>query len=346
MSETESKTKPASPRKLQKQRTEGVVPLVADVAALLSAGLSLATLAFMLPITMQYIWDTILVVELATSLPFAEAVNVATRNVARLLSLIILPVLAVSIGASVITAIIYNKGFVFSLKPITPNAGRMSPVMGFTRIFGKRSIIETGVNFARLFVWFGFVAVVVTSYLPDVIQASYCGSRCAVEMAFQILIWMIVGAVVLLLISSGFEMILQKSLFLGEQRMTESEVKKEAKEMAGSPEVKKEQRRLRQEALEGAEASSVDKANMCFYWKECAVAIRYHPTLAPVPRVSAKSRSIDKSHALRARVKENGFRELESQDIIETCISTQVGGMINEEGQRALVEGLTAMFAR
>ena len=127
--------------------------------------------------------------------------------------------------------------------------------------------------------------------------------------------------------------------------MTQSESKQEAKEMGGSQEVKQEQRRLRNEAMEGAEASSIDKANMCFFWKDSCVAIRYHPKLAPVPRVAAKAKSKAKSEKLRKVIRENGFREVESLAVVETCINTPIGNAIDKAGQTALVEGLTTMFS-
>lgn len=344
MSGSESKNKPASQKKLNRKRREGSIPIVADVAALLTSALLLIVTSALASYFYERLIATFQVIERAMTMPFIEAVNIALSDIATLLALAVIPLVGAAILISVLTTIIYNGGILFSLNPISPKFDRMSPVTGFGRMFGRRSFIETGVAATRLLLWFGASGILVWRYYADAFEGAYCGSSCLVEIGFSLLIWLMLGAFLLFVVSSILEMILQKNIFLHEQRMTDSEVKKEAKEMSGSPEVKKEQRRLRQELADVADSIGPDKANMLFYWEDRCVALRYHPELAPVPKLSAKATSRVAMLALRERVERNGFRTLEHEDVVLTCIKTPLGSAINTLGQHALIDGMSKMF--
>jgi len=344
MSSSESKSKPASQRKLKRKREEGSVPLVADVSALMTAAILLPILAALMPYVYARLTATFEIMEQAMVMDFVDAVNLATRDIAILMALAIIPLVGAAILISVMTTILYNGGIIFSMKSITPQFERMSPVKGFGRMFGRRSFIETGVAAARLTIWFGFAAILMWQFSGDVFEGSFCGASCLSAIGSHLIVWLALGALLLFLVSSVLEMILQQNIFLHEQRMTASEVKKEGKEMSGSPEVKREQRRLRQEMAEGADSIGIDKANMGFFWKDQFIAIRYHPQLAPIPRVSAKSKSRKKSLAMRTQLEANGFRAIEHDGVIEACFKVPPGGAIGVQGQPALIDGMTIMF--
>lgn len=344
MSETEAKELPASARKLAKQREEGSVPQVAEVAGLLSASVALIVTVVVLVTVVSRLGANFSVVTRAINLPFDEAFDLTTRRVFIQLGLVVLPIALTGIVVSILTAIIYNKGVLFAMKPVLPDMKRISPAAGLKRMFGRRTQIETITAFTRIGLWLGFAIIAVYIMISDILRLHYCGVTCTIMVGQVIVLRLVIGAVIFLIVSAGIEIIVQKTVFLHEQRMTKSEAKREAKDQMGSPEVRNERRRLQRETAQSADASTVDRANMCFYWQDTCVAIRYHPKLAPVPRLTGKAKTAEKSRILRDRVAANGFNELEHRTLVELAIRTPIGNPIDERAHQALIEGLTQMF--
>jgi len=147
-----------------------------------------------------------------------------------------------------------------------------------------------------------------------------------------------------LIVSAGIESLVQKFVFLHEQRMTNTEVKRENKEQQGSPELRKERNRLRQEAREGGEASTINHANMCFYWKERSIAVRYHPEHAKVPMVTGRANSPVKCASLVKQVKDNGYPSLEHQGVVEAAFKIPPGSPMGEETHDQLIDALQKLY--
>jgi len=88
---------------------------------------------------------------------------------------------------------------------------------------------------------------------------------------------------------SIFDMVIQRLLFMRDQRMTKDEVKREYKETEGSPEVKQRQRELFRELSNRSAKFSFDDASAVIVNPvHYAVALVYLPGRVPVPVVSAK----------------------------------------------------------
>lgn len=344
MSDTETKKHEASDQKLQKQREDGNVANVSEISSVIGTIFSLTLLIAMLPMIYERLTAAFDLPLVAYDRPLNHAVNTAFPAALSALALAVAPiVVGASIGA-IMTSLIYNKGVVFSAKPLEPKLERISPVAGFKRMFGKRTWVEMGTTLVRLSLWFGASAAIVFYVFGALFEIDACAETCAPEIVLFVLKRLIAILLILLIITALTEMLIQKTLFLGEQKMTDTEVKKEQKDNFGSNEVRQERNRIRQEDGEAAEATGAEKANMCFYFGDVSIAIRYHPDHAKEPKIAAKATTAEKSAELQAEIKQYGFQSMEHEALVTALKACPVGSGVPEAAYEALIDGLKQMF--
>lgn len=344
MSSTESKKHAASDQKLEKQRDEGNVANVSEISGVVGTFFSLLLLMALSPQVYARLAASFELPARAYERPLNHAVNDVFPAIMGGLALAVAPIIVGASLGAILTSLIYNKGVVFATKPIAPKLDRISPVAGFKRMFGKRTWVELAATLVRLTLWFGAAGAVIWSVFDALLNMDQCAEYCAGDIVIYLLLRLIVILLVLLVITAFVEMIIQKKLFLSEQKMTDTEVKKEQKDNFGSNEVRQERNRIRQEDSEAAESSGVDLANMCFYYGDKSIAIRYHPEHAKVPKLTAKAGTAEKAAKLRKKVIDNGFAELEHQALVEAVLSTPVGSTIPPSAHEALVDAVKKMF--
>lgn len=325
MSDTEAKTKKASARKLRKLRQDGMVASSAETAGYLAVASGLGIFLALFGSMIRSIYEMFEVTQTAMALPFGDAVRAVSADIAWRLFKIVAPVAGAAVCVAIVVSILFNGGLPISTKPLAPQIDRISPVSGLKRIYGRRGWIETATAFVRMSVWLVFVALVALIWLPRFAGAVQCGFACQIQTALPGLWLMAIGLIIVLLLSAGAEMMVQKSLFLFEQMMTESETKQERKESFGDPGIRAERRRRMREDPPDQNAVGVEKANICFYSKGQAVAIRYHPQQASTPRVSARleGRAVAQ---FQDRLRGGGLPVVESDRLVKGCWGIEPGG--------------------
>jgi len=343
---TEAKKHQASDQKLSKQREEGSVANVAEISNIGGTIVGIICLIALIPRIYDHLAVAFEAPILTYEHSFNQAVNSAFSSVGMALALAIAPLIVSASAASILTSLIYNKGVVFSMKPITPKLDRISIPAGFKRMFGRRTWVEVGISVLRIGACIVASAVTISFFFAALFKLDYCGTVCVVDLSLLLVKRLITIILVLLIITVLAEMIIQKNLFMHEQRMTDSEVKKEQKDNFGSNEVRQERNRIRNEDMQSAESTGADKANMCFYYGDKAIAVRYHPEHAQIPQISAKAGTAEKSLKLRQKLAGNGFGELEHQEVVEAAFKTQLGQNVRENAHKPLIDAMTKLFSR
>ncbi|MEM9797296.1 MAG: EscU/YscU/HrcU family type III secretion system export apparatus switch protein [Pseudomonadota bacterium] len=345
MSDTEAKSHQASVRKLRKQREQGSVPTGTEIAGYVSVAAGIAMAGALLsgvPDRVSRLLESAL--NLADAPPDGPVLSQARDALLPELGLLLAPVVGVVLAASVVTMLIWNKGVVFALKPVTPQLSRISPKSGLTRIYGRRGWVETAVGVLRVTVW-GLAALLIAwTTLPALFRNPGCGLTCQWRALDALPITLAAAAIIVLLLAAGIEMLIQRNLFLHEQRMTESEVKRERKDQYGHQQIREERQRLRQEGLAGAAAVGLKQANMCFFHGARAVALRFDRNDTPIPCLSAKATGDAESAALREQVIESGFKARENAEIVAACHSLGVGAPVPRSIYAILGAEMRRMF--
>lgn len=340
MSNTEQKKNPASKRKLRKLREEGNVAN----AQSFTRNISLSAVLVLLLATHLIIWEkmkaNIIIVMDIFQYPFDEALDVASNSFGVILLLLMAPIVATILSIAVLSTMIFNNGIVFAIKPVLPNLQRVSVSSGFMRIYGRRGWIEFFAAAGRLLLWFVFLAIVLVMLYPMVLARYDCQLLCQGGLIRRITLLMIVGAIVLLLLFSGLESLLQKRLFLHDQRMTDSELKREQKDQSMSNEVRKERNRLQNEARRSG-ASGVALANICYFSDDVAVGVIFQPPDEQIPRVVAKAKGDSKARALRAELNKNGCIEVEHERLALLGAGCDLGAPLPASALQLFSDSLT-----
>ncbi|MDJ0630848.1 MAG: EscU/YscU/HrcU family type III secretion system export apparatus switch protein [Rhodobacter sp.] len=343
--DSERKTDPASKRKLLKQREKGVVSQAAEMANYLSQALALlflmiagrgllAAMELGIDGAMQYM-----------AYPVASVFSDAAMDSVRIYLFMAAPVTLLALVSALIAKMIYQKGFVFAIDPVIPKMERINPATGLKRIFGMRGWVELAVSIVALSIWSTVFYVIVSLRLEELLMSMICGLSCFVDIALWLVLLLIVAAILLFMIFAVAEGLVQRFLFANDQKMTKTEVKQERKDQFGSPEVRKERKKLQREMQKEAESTGVDNATMAMFFGDLAVAIRYHPSLAPTPMLAAKSTTAAESRRIRDQIRENGYLETEHQDFVEGMMACRVGKPVPPELHDDLRAALYAMFA-
>jgi flagellar biosynthesis protein FlhB len=288
--ERDGRTEQATPRRLQKARDEGNVPRAHGVAgaAVLLAGAGLLALG-----GEGFVDRLELVLRLGLS-----AAPAAMRDPARLLSAAG-PVVAAGFGLLTaflavvavvgLVADIVIGGWVFSGKPLVPDASRIDPVAGFGRLFSRAAVVEMVKALvklalvAALALWLGRTWAAAFLHLA---AESWPG---ALRHAAQGWSQMFVTLAVAMVAVAGLEIPYYVWSFRDHLKMTRQEVRDEVRELEGSPQTKRRIRALRQRLARLRMMSEVARADVVIVNPEhFAAALRYREDRMRAPRLVAK----------------------------------------------------------
>ncbi len=344
MSESEEKTNPASAQKLRKQRDKGSIPSGQEVAKLISTAAGLLALATMAPAIWKQLIASLEAAPLLMQLPFEEASTIASVKLGQTIFFAVGPLVGVIFLSGFLTTLIFNRGFVFSLDPVAPKLNRISVTSGFKRIFGRRGWMELAVSAVRVALWLMVAAFIGKTWLPSFMASPTCAGACTADIAVP-LVWIIlIAAIAIILGSAAIEVMIQKNQFLHEQRMTKTEVKRERKNSFGSPEVRRERNRLRNEALQETTKPGAKNGNFLFFGPDCAVVIRYQPPDEKIPFVVAKVRGADEVANLRRSFTGNGRLELSAPALATAAQGTELGSGLDSQHYTLLTTAFDELF--
>ena len=288
-SDQQSKTLPASQRKLDKARKEGNVARSQDLGHFVAVAAGGAALVFWSPQVTVWLREA-----LAQALTFnAKMLASPTIMLERLADLtmkllwVVLPLGFVMMAVGVLGGVVVG-GWNFSLKAVAPQAHKINPLAGIGRIFSMHQLLVTGKasllalllgTIGTLYLRSNFGGFVGTLAMPLPAALTHAGDT------------MLSGLMLLVLLLGVFALIdapLQRHLHARRLRMSHQEVKQEYKEMEGSAEVKGKLRQLMREAAKKRMMSAVPTADLVVMNPtHYAVALKYDDTKMGAPWVVA-----------------------------------------------------------
>jgi flagellar biosynthetic protein FlhB len=199
-----------------------------------------------------------------------------------------IPLLGVLLAAAVLAPLLMG-GWTFSTEAIAPQWDRLDPVAGFGRVFSQRGWIEVVKSLAR------FAVVAVVSWLvirhqfPAFTRLAAESSRSGIAHSVQLcgMAFILIGS------SLGLIALIDVPLTLWQHhkslRMSLQEIRDEAKETEGNPEVRGRIRRTQQEMAKRRMMNDVPKADVVVMNPtHYAVALRYDDQKMRAPVVIAK----------------------------------------------------------
>jgi len=254
---------------------------------------------------------------------FAEAANALLPSIF---------MLGIAVTAMTVAAQLLLGEGRFVPENLQPKGSRINPLKGLKRIFGVQGLIELGKSLLKLaclgtLAWFWIssniegVMGLGRGHLPG--QLDF-----AIDAVGVLAAMLIVGLIAIAIVDYP----LQKFQRDKRLKMSHKDMRDEAKQAEGSPEVKMQRRQRQRDLARGSVAGAMKDAQFVVTNpSHFAVALTYDPELAPAPVVLARGRG-ETALAMRELAGEEGLPVLEYPVLARAIyFTTNANQMVRED---------------
>lgn len=303
---SQEKTEEASARRIEKAREEGQIPRSRDLtttAVLLLATIGLWGFAgFMGGKLMGITQENFTITREDIFDPNAMIAHLARAIYQGLLS--IAPLMALLLVASIVGPIALG-GWIMSAKAMEPKLSRMDPIAGIKRIFSPKSLIELMKALGKVLVILLATVWLLKFYAQDMYRLSDESVGNAVIHSLKISIFATMALAAVTIIIAAIDVPLQIYEYNKKLKMSRQDLKDEAKDTDGKPEVKGRIRQLQREMAQRRMMANVPQADVVITNPtHFAVALKYDPENMSTPimiakggdQIALKIREIAKAH--------------------------------------------------
>ncbi len=324
--DSEEATLEPSSQKLKQLRDQGQVPRSQEV----TGAVTLIAVLFYVLATYQSTIDSLAIAFVDNpaflAAPFEERVYQGARMSVRLLFELALPVMAIAILSALIATMLDVGGFLFSLQVLTPNFAKFNPMEGLKNIFKVKSLIDLFKSAVKIVIFFICLVVILRSYINDVVWAPTCGMGCIFDVGSTIIFYIILISTFLVVLFAAIDFVISRVLFIRDNKMTQTEMKREMKEAFGDPHVRGERNRIRREMADTAGLVGPKAANLWIAGPGGMIGIAYKPEQSGVPMIATKALADNEARA-REVARENGAAIENNPELFKVLIT---GGKIGQ----------------
>ena len=185
---------------------------------------------------------------------------------------------------------IMQSGWNVSFKALAPKGNRISPVQGLKRMFSAKGLFDFAKSFTKILIVGPIAYSTISGKLPQILMLHRLPLEGILSTTGLWILILLAQLVIVLLLLSGIDFAFEKYRYKKDLMMTTKELKDEAKESEGDPQLKGKRRQM---ARSLAQRPRLDHAvlqadvvvtNPTHY----AIALRYNPDESPAPRVLVK----------------------------------------------------------
>ncbi len=283
----EERTEAATPRRLQRARDEGQVPVSRELTTL--AGLVAVTIALVMA-GPDAVHD--LALRLSVFLARAHEIAPGESGVFRLAGVAWFHAAAPFVLAAMLAGVaivLVQTRFLLSAKPLRVDFARVNPRTGLKRVFGPDSLVEAGKSLAKIAVLTAAGWQVLKADLPSLLQAPFDDPRQILTLAAAPVLHVLL---VVLAAQAGIAVLDVFWVYTRHSRqlrMSRHDIMEEMKETEGDPRVKARLRQIRMFRARRRMMAAVPKATVVITNPtHYAVALAYDRVKHAAPRVVAK----------------------------------------------------------
>ncbi|EKF50077.1 flagellar biosynthetic protein FlhB [Thermosipho africanus H17ap60334] len=340
------KTEKATPRRRQKAREEGQVPISRELTSgftFLAAVLGFAFLGRGIIIGLQS------AVAFFSKLPSYDSLTIQDLGIYTIEAFkgVIID-LIIFVGLVMITGIITGSlqtKFLITFKSIKLDFSKINPISGLKRMFSLRSLFELLKSILKLVI-VGYVGyLVVKSNWNKLLLATDTSVSEGALLIWDITFELLIKCGIALFIVSIADYFFSRYEYEKNIRMTKQEVKEEFKEVEGNPEIKRKQRQIMMQysmhrMMQEVPEATVVVTNPTHF----AVAIKYDSDEMDVPIVVAKG--ADKlAQKIKEIARKNNVPILRNPPLArELYFSVEIGDEIPQKLYRAVAEVLAYVY--
>lgn len=284
------KTELPSPRKLEKAREEGQVPRSRELATLLS--LLAAAGGF-------WLWGAHMAHQIQRLLRQGLSFDhqalidpqhwfIHTSHLALDLALSLLPWVLAILVAALLSPMLMG-GWLFHGASINPNFSKLNPLKGLSNMFSKNAALELIKALGKTLLVALIVWWTLTQQLDDMLQLSHGALEQSSKVQAQLFLNAFTAMVAALALIAMIDAPYQWWSFRQKLMMTRQEIKDEAKESEGNPEIKAQIRAQQREMARRRMMANIPTADVVVTNPtHYAVALKYPEHASTAPLVVAK----------------------------------------------------------
>jgi len=340
------KTEQASTKRLEKAREEGDVPRskeLATVTLLLAAGLGMFSLKNSLGDALKTSLSSGLSFERSAAFDSGFLLAHISDSILALLAAFAPFALLLIVVAAGSPALI--GGWIFSRKALTPNFGRLNPMRGLSNMLSKNAGVELIKSIVKALL-VGIVAYTVISHdMEPMLALSTLPVKASIASVGDLMLMgflTVVGALVLI---AAIDVPYQLYQYATKLKMTKEELRQEAKESEGNPEIKARVRQQQREMAKRRMMSAIPKADVVITNPtHYAVAIKYKEEGMRAPVVVAKGAD-EIALKIREIAAEHNVLTMEAPKLARALYAhAELGDEIPEALYSAVAEVLAYVF--
>jgi flagellar biosynthetic protein FlhB len=340
------RTEQPTPKKLEKARKKGQVPHSQELTSMVTLLALIMIVALMAPGLLK--WSIIQVRHgmSCETAAFADSTSFWNFSKAKIVDslLIVCPILAALFAGSVLACVAIS-GLNFAPEAITLKFSQLNPVTGFARLVNARSMVKLLTSIFKLL----FVSLIVWFYLKSrldmLANLRWAWSAQILTVTARIILGLLIRVGIALLAIGIADALYQKWKYIQELKMTRQEVKRERRDIEGSPEVKSRIRRLQIQMTKKRILREVPKASVVLVNPtHVAVALRYDADTMEAPVLVAKGAG-EIAEKIREVARAYGVPIIRKPELARTIYSTvKLGGLIPHSLYLAVAEVLAMIY--
>ena len=284
------KTEPASGKRIQRAREDGKVVQSREVSTFIEL---MAAVLILMMLGSFYLEKLLGVMRHGITLDRATAFDTTlmmTRFMQESVEILLafLPLLGLLVVATLAGPLLL-AGWNFSWKPLTPDFAKFNPITGLKRIFSINGVVELFKSTAKATLIGGIAVWVIWRYKDELFALATESLGASIShlshLLFTTSLFIVSSLMLLVVIDVPFQL----WQYAKNLRMTKEEVKQEAKEMEGDPQIKARVRAAQRAAARKRMMAAVPKADVIVTNPtHYAVALKYEEGRMGAPRVVAK----------------------------------------------------------
>ncbi len=236
-------------------------------------------------------------------------------------------------------------GFHFVIQNIGFKASRMSPISGLSKIFGTGALIELGKSIAKIGIVGAFGVYYLNSRITEIMAIGALPFEAAMTQAGSIVVSTLLVLVFGAVLIAAIDVLIQWNKHKASLMMTKQEVKDEAKESDGNPEIKQKIRRMQREAADRGSIANISQAQVIITNPtHFAIGLRYDFEKGSAPKVVVKGTD-QVAKTIRELAAEKKLPVLEYPLLARALYFTsEIGSEIHAELYRAVATVLSFVF--
>jgi len=287
----DSKTEEATSKKLSDSREEGQVALSSEFIAAVALCVGLAGLTMAGGSLMNDVGGNTAALLRSISSMGTQTWDapIAARILTETITSVFEPLMVVTLPAIGISLLVgyIQVGFAITPKAISVNWSKLDPIAGSKKFVSMRSWVRTGLAALKMVSITAVVLIVAYQNIPNILRVSDNDLLPLLPAVGKIITRCVVAALVVIFLLGLVDMLYQRFQHAQDMRMSKQEIKDEAKQLDGDPQLKARIRRTQQEMANRRMMDDVPNATVVITNPtHFAVALRYEQsagkTMAPV----------------------------------------------------------------